>query len=218
MKRLWFIAILAVSASACVEGNNAVQLLSAVPQAAESCSPENVARTSGRLNYDANLSYVITFGLFSPIPDDTSQSPAAFYAEEVVYNYESKNPKITFTEESLPIYFVVPAGAQPGNSWLAINLIGSEARKKLDPAVPTAPDFMTLLATIKVKGKLPTGKEVETNSVTFPIDIARAGGCATGTVPLVVNDSGKSLGPCAYAGQDQYFSDFACVTPGSDGG
>ncbi|HVG64084.1 MAG TPA: hypothetical protein VNA24_36310 [Hyalangium sp.] len=213
MKRLWFIAILAASASACVEGNNPVQLLSAVPQGPESCTPEDIALTSGRLNYDASLGYIITFGLFSPITEDTtgaSTSPAAFYAEEIVYNYESRPAPLPFIEESLPIYFVVPVGAQPGDSWLQVNLIGSEARKKLDGAVPPAPDFMTLLTTIKIKGKLPSGKEVETNEVTFPIDITRAGGCGSG-VPTVLNDQGKPLGPCAFAGQDEFLTGFECV-------
>jgi hypothetical protein len=213
MKRLWFIAILAASAPACVEGNNAVQLLNATPQGAESCTPEEVSLTSGLLNYDASPAYRITFGLFSPITDDstgTSSSPAAFYADEIVYNYESMNPKVPFTEESRPIYFVVPTGAQPGENWLALNLIGTEARKKLDGAVPSAPDFMTLLATIKIKGKLPSGKQVETNEVTFPINITRAGGCSSG-VPTVLNEQGEPLGPCAFAGQDQFLTGFACV-------
>jgi hypothetical protein len=213
MKRLWFIAILAASASACVEGNNAVQLLNANPQGAQSCTPEEIALASGRLNYDASPAYRITFGLFSPITEDktgATTTPAAFYAQEIVYNYESKNPKIPFTEERLPIYFVVPTGAQPGDTWIALNLIGSEARKKLDGAVPSAPDFMTLLATIKLKGKLPSGKEVETNEVTFPIDITRAGGCSAG-VPTVLTESGEPLGPCAFAGQDHFLTSFACV-------
>jgi hypothetical protein len=214
MKRLWFIAILAASASACVEGNNPVQLLSAIPQEADSCTPGDVALTSGLLNFNARTSYTITFSLFSPITGETNEqaSPAAFYAQEIVYNYESRNPTIPFTEESLPIYFVVPAGAQPGDSWLAVNLIGTEARKKLEGAVPTVPDIMTLLATIKVRGKLPSGKEVETNEVTFPIEITRARGCGAGTVPVVVDDEGKPVeGGCAFAGQDEFFNSFGCL-------
>jgi hypothetical protein len=216
MKRLWFIAILAASASACVEGNNPVQLLSAIPQGIEDCTPGDVALTSGRLNFNASTSYIITFSLFSPITGDESEqaTPAAFYAEEIVYNYESRNPVVPFSEESLPIYFVVPVGAQPGDSWLAMNLIGSEARKKLESAVPTAPDVMTLLAKIKIRGKLPSGKQVETNEVTYPIDVTRARGCGAGTVAAAVDEEGVSLGQCAYAGQDQFFNVFGCVSTG----
>lgn len=208
MKRLWFIAILAASASACVEGNNPVQLLSAIPQDPESCQPGDIALTQGRLNFNAGKSYVTTFQLFSPIVlEDDQASPAAFYAEEIVYNYEVVTPRISFTEESLPIYFVVPAGAQPGDNWLAMNLIGSQAREKLDAAVPAAPDFITLLATVKVRGKLPSGKEVETNEVTYPIDITRARGCPENFVPVRPAEAP----PCLFPGQDQAFDTFTCV-------
>jgi hypothetical protein len=211
MKRLWFIAILAASASACVEGNNPVQLLNAIPQDPSSCQPGEVALTQGRLNFNAGKAYYTTFELFSPITEsETDQSsPAAFYAEEIVYNYDVATPRvsISFVEESLPIYFVVPVGAQPSDTWLAMNLIGSQAREKLDPAVPAAPDFITLLASIKIRGKLPSGKEVETNEVTFPIDITRARGCPDNFVPVKPADSP----PCLNPGQDQFFDTFTCV-------
>ena len=210
MKRLWFIAILAASASACVEGNNPVQLLSAIPQDPESCEPGDIALIQGRLNFNAGKAYFTTFQLFSPITAETDDvSPAAFYAEEIVYNYEVATPRvsISFSEESLPIYFVVPAGAQPANSWLAMNLIGSQAREKLDAAVPAAPDFITLLASVKVRGKLPSGKGVETNEVTYPIDITRARGCPENFVPVQPAESPS----CLYPGQDQFFDTFTCV-------
>jgi hypothetical protein len=210
MKRLWFIAILAASASACVEGNNPVQLLSAIPRDPESCQPGDVAQIQGLLNFNAGKSYVTTFQLFSPIALESDEaSPAAFYAEEIVYNYDVATPRVSvsFTEESLPIYFVVPVGAQPGDNWLAMNLIGAQAREKLDPVVPAAPDFITLLATVKVKGKLPSGKQVETNEVTYPIDITRARGCAENEVPVRPSDAP----PCLVPGQDQAFDTFTCV-------
>jgi hypothetical protein len=212
MKRLWLIAILVASASACVEGNNPVQLLSAIPQNPESCEPGTVALTHGRLNYAVGTSYVTTFQLFSPIAGDESSqaSPAAFYAEEIIYNYESRNPPVSFTEESLPIYFVVPAGAQPGDSWLAMNLIGSKAREKLNGAVPAAPDSMTLLASIRVRGRFPSGKQVETNEVTYPIELTRAGGCTPPQVPARPAEAP----PCLYPGQDAAFNTYTCVTPG----
>jgi hypothetical protein len=194
MKRSLLIAILAASASACVEGNNPVQLLEAIPKDPKTCEPGNTALIRGRLNYDAGQHYYTTFSLFSPLEAATGSSGVGFYGEEFVYNYTSKNPSVSFKEESLPIYFVVQANTE--GSWVGVDLIGDDARKKLEAAVPAAPDAMTLLVQFKLKGKLASGKTVETNEVTYPIEISRQGGCTTGT-PAAPADS-----PCAFPGQD----------------
>jgi len=209
MKRLWFIAILAACATACVEGNNPVQLLSALPRDPKSCDRGDIALTRGTLNFNAGTGYYITFSLFSPLTSEQDQtSPAGFYAEEVVYSYETRNPKVTLTEESQPIYFVVPAGAEPDDSWIELNLIGTEARKKLEASVPAAPESMTLLSTVKIKGKLPSGKKVETNEVTYPIELTRARGCDANFMPVLADPENA---PCGYPGQDSFFDTFACV-------
>ena len=73
------------------------------------------------------------------------------------------------------------AGADPSASFVVLDLIGTEAAKKLDSLVPTAPDTMTLLTTVKIKGKLASGKTTETNELTYPITLTRAG-CPDGQV------------------------------------
>jgi len=209
MKRLWVIAILAFGASACVEGNNPVQLLSAVPRTLDCKDVEDVALTRGSLNFNAGKSYRIGFQLYSPLStDDDVLTPAGFYAEEILISYDSVGPKISFTDESLPIYFVVPAGADPEESWLEMDLIGTEARKKLETAVPTYPDEMTLFVTLKVKGKLPSGKGAETNEVTYPISISRAARCPDDQVPTYADTEGA---PCGYPGQDAFYNTFGCI-------
>jgi hypothetical protein len=197
MKRLLFIAALAASASACVEGNAPVQLLEARPLDSKSCERGDLAILRGSLNYSVNTHYHITFSLFSPlVAGDDSTSGTGFYAEEVDYKYEAKGVSTTFKEESLPVYFVVNAGAQATDSYFSVDLIGDEARKKLDSVVPSAPDTMTLLVTVKLKGKLASGKAAESNEATFPIEITRGDNtCASGT-PIPVADT-----PC-FPGQD----------------
>lgn len=209
MKRLWFIAILAASAAACVEGNNPVQLLNAIPRDPKSCDRAEIALTRGNLNFNAGTGYYITFSLFSPLTsEEAATSPAGFYGEEIILSYETRNPKITLEEESEPIYFVVPAGAAPDDSWIEMNLIGSMARRTLATAVPAAPESMTLLSTVKIKGRLPSGKEVETNEVTFPIELTRGRGCETNFVPVLANPEDN---PCGHPGQDANFNVFQCV-------
>jgi hypothetical protein len=128
MKRLWFIAILAAGVTACVEGNNPVQLVNAFPLT-DSCDLADKARLRGMLNFNAGTSYNIAFTLYSPLevaPGDNA-SPAGFTAQEIILSYEARNPKVTLNEESEPIYFVVPPGADT-ESYIALNLIGTEAR------------------------------------------------------------------------------------------
>jgi hypothetical protein len=204
MKRLWFIAILAASASACVEGNNPVQLLSAVPFDPESCERSEQAVIRGRLNYAVNSSYVTTFSIFSPVT--TEDVPVAFFCEEIIYNYESQNPKVNFTEETLAIHCAVPPGAAPEESYIGLDLIATDARKKLDGVVPAAPDAMTLLASVRVRGRSAAGKSLETNEVTFPIELSRGNGCGTG-VPDLAN---AAEFPCGYPGQDAFYNRFTC--------
>ncbi|MFL5349444.1 MAG: hypothetical protein ACJ8AT_31985 [Hyalangium sp.] len=185
MKRLLFIATLAASASACVNGNNPVQLLDARPVDSKTCERSEKAILRGSLNYNVNTHYITTFSVFSPLTENTtSGSGTGFYGEEVDLSYTAKKVTTTFTDESLPILYVVPAGAQPGDSFFTVDLIGDEARKKLEAVVPSEPDSMTLLVTIKLKGKLASGKAAETNEVTFPIEITRGASCPPNQTPM----------------------------------
>jgi hypothetical protein len=186
MKRLLFIAALAALAPACVEGINPVQLVRA-RQVDKTCSKpvaDAADRLAGFLDYSLSNQYVVALGLFSPLdPDAQTTTGTGFVGEEIVYNYESQGVKSTFKEESRPIYFAVSAGADPQESFVILDLIGTEAVKKLDSLVPTAPDTMTLLATVKLKGKLASGKSTETNELTYPITLTR-GGCPEGKTPV----------------------------------
>jgi hypothetical protein len=180
------IAALAALAPACVEGIQPVQLVRARPvdPACGKPTSESADIIAGYLDYAIGNQYIVALGLFSPLdPDQQTATGTGFVAEEIVYNYESQGVKATFKEESRPIYFAVPAGAQPDDSFLILSLIGTEANKKLESLVPTAPDSMVLLSTVKIKGKLASGKSTETNELTFPIELTR-GGCPEGKIPV----------------------------------
>lgn len=196
MKRLLFIAALAASASACVEGNNPVQILEARPLDPKTCDRGTLAILRGTLNYNINTHYQTTFSLFSPLSEGDGTTGTGFYAEEVDYKYEAKGVSTSFKDESLPVYFVVNAGAQATDSYFTVDLIGDEARKKLDSVVPEDPDQMTLLVSIRLKGKLASGKAAETNEITFPIQISRGVSCPSGQTPGPDTES-----PC-FPGQD----------------
>jgi hypothetical protein len=184
MKRLLFIAALAASATACVEGINPVQLVRA-RQVDKSCGKASDTLgdpLSGSLDYSLSNQYILALGIFSPLESDQQTTGTGFIAEEIIYNYESQGVKATFKEESQPIYFAVSGGSDPADSYIILNLIGTEAVKKLDSLVPTYPDTMTLLSTVKLKGRLASGRGVETNELTYPISLTR-GVCPEGKTP-----------------------------------
>jgi hypothetical protein len=207
MKRLLLIAALAAGAVSCVEGNRAVQILQANVLGADCSAGES--QLNGTLNYDISNAYLASFTIFSPVLEqDTNRLD--FFGNEIVLNYEARLrdpalPTPTFTEEAIPVHLVVAAGET--DSTVVVNLIGDKARAKLEGTVPTAPEVMTLLVSMKIKGEMSSGSSVETNEVTFPISISRRGGaCAAGKVTTPKED-----GPCANPGQDG--RGFTCEDP-----
>ncbi len=193
MKRLLLIAMLTAAASACVEGTRPAQILSANVIDPATCDAGE-AQLNGTLNYDLTTQYLAGFTLASPLQgEETLRND--FYGKELVLNYESKNPSINFNEEVLPIYLVVLGGSD--NNFVTLPLLGTAAQSKLDGAVPTLPDIMTLLVSLKIKGNLSSGNAAETNEVTFPLQVARGGACGAGQVPVPVEP-----GPCSNPGQD----------------
>ncbi|MDY7228467.1 hypothetical protein [Hyalangium rubrum] len=205
MKRLMLIAALAASASACVEGNRPVQLLEARPlDPTSDCEPGGPV-LNGRLNFDISQQYRMAFTLASPL-GDTSGASLDFYGEEIILSYEARNPSVSLKEERRPIYLVVQ-GADD-DSTVEVNLIGDEARPRLETSVPSSPEAMTLLVSMKIAGKLSSGASVETNEVKFPIVISREGNpCAAGEVPTL----GEGNAACFNPGQDGQA--FTCQTP-----
>jgi len=202
MKRLLLVAALAASAVSCVEGNRAVQLLQANKMGAD-CAPSE-ALINGNLNYDVSTNYLANFTLFSPVSEQSSSNRLDFFGREIVLNYESRNPSTSFTEEVIPIYLVVPAGTTDTN--VIVPMIGDKARAKLEGAVPTFPDVMTLLVSMRLKGEMSSGSSVETNEVIFPIQISRAGSrCVAGQ--RVVPPEGA----CANPGQNGQEQAYTCA-------
>ncbi|HEX8704514.1 MAG TPA: hypothetical protein VF815_37125 [Myxococcaceae bacterium] len=201
MKRLLLSAVLAASSVSCVEGNRAVQILQANELGADCSAGEAVL--NGFLNYDLSNAYLANFSIFSPV-QATGNNRLDFFGQEIVLNYESENPSVNFTEEAIPVHLVVSAGETDSN--VVVNLIGDKARARLENAVPTFPDVMTLLASMRIRGEMSSGSSVETNEVTFPIQITRAGSpCPAGKVLT------PEEGTCSNPGQNG--QSYTCEDP-----
>lgn len=196
MKRLLISALLVTSGTACVEANRPVQLLGAGPLDPGTCAlaSETAELYAGELNFNLGKQYTVAFKFFSPLSTEADDRRTDFYAEEIVLRYESINPDVTFKEESKLIYAVV----QPETDGIIrVDLIGNEARKTLETSIPPAPGVMTLLPYVRLKGRLSSGGEVETNEVRFPIDVFRGESCPENTEPVAPPDA-----PCGFPGQD----------------
>jgi hypothetical protein len=202
MKRLLLVAALAASAVSCVEGNRAVQLLEAT-QVAVNCEAGDPV-LNGSLNFDVSTNYVAGFTLFSPVTEQDSSNRLDFFGREIVLNYESRNPSTSFTEEVVPIYLVVPAGTTEGS--VAVRMIGDKARAKLEGLVPSFPDKMTLLVSVRIRGEMSSGAAVETNEAVFPIQLTRGGSKCTAGQRAVPSEAGA----CANPGQDGQEQSYTC--------
>lgn len=220
MKRLFLTAALALGAAGCANDLRPIQVRNAAPLD-ESCTTKDVSIYAGSLDIALaelgvpveNLRYILSFNVASQLePESTevSSNPVSdptrnnFNVEEIELNYTSQ-PAHTFATESVPAFFVIPAGAQ--DSQLNISLVSPKALQAAKDLVDSTGASVTLIATFKLKGHLVSGQSAESNPVSFPITIfnSKFPGCPSGQT---LTASGPCGGP---GGQDG--APLSCETP-----
>ncbi len=184
MKRLMVIAALAVAPLACVnhQGDASVRFLGAVALRSESgrCVPVSDAYTTeGFIDLAAGTNYLLGMAVeTNTYQQDISIGGEIFADEglgditltELVYTYASSDPSLSLPEEDrVPIYAVFRPQTDPEESYILFDGFGPEAYNRVRAWMASNRSQVTVLSTIKARGYLSGGQNVESNIFTFPI-------------------------------------------------
>lgn len=177
-------------------------------------SKPSVAQYSGSLNVGLSNRYYMILTLDSLLQDPAGAPNSTPGSNTTVLN----EVQLTYTavagpigtpvgfpgSETATISFAIKAASS--DNLVLVDLIGPLAKQAL-LSVPTASydEYFTLKVEVEFRGQTLAGTAVQSNSVTFPIDIYNVGNPCT--APLVL----KASGPCGNTGQDG--SALVCCTP-----
>jgi hypothetical protein len=114
---------------------------------------------------------------------DLDPQTKTFYIDQVSYTYASSPapPLVGLTAEIVPV--LVPVIGDPTS--ILMPMVGPKAAAAL-PTLMQKGDQKRLLVTFELRGREGgSGGRITTGPVTFPIEMARTGDCATGTAPVL---------------------------------
>lgn len=127
---------------------------------------------------------------------------------EIIYSYEVIGDVTVDLpadeEDRVPVYSVFRPQTSPDESYIFVRGFGPQAFEALNAPTLNLTSPVTVLSTIKGRGRLSGGQVVETNEITFPIAVSRT------SVPPCTGDQVLS-GTCGIAGQD--VPRLECVDP-----
>lgn len=192
----------------CVSNDSSIHLLNSFPYQSTlsngACQAATVGITSGSLDISGNTNYLLQFQMestFQQLSTSISgETPFAvpqrndWVANQIAYSYTTVpalNPPLP--AEQLPLYFRLPAGAT-STSFIGLDMITLSVAQRLVSSVRVG-DLLQLNITIQLLGALASGEKVNTNKVTYSIEVYNTGfpGCAAG-------DRRVPSGPCATPG------------------
>lgn len=211
MKQLFLVAALAAGAVGCADDLRPIQIREAQPLD-ESCSPEDKGQYAGSLDLaaldngasTANFGYIMNFTVASALqPQEVAVGGSTvadearnnFIIQEIEYTFESTPPR-TIAPERVPAYGIIPVGSE--NSNINIVLTPPRALEAMRELVDSTGAPATLLTTFRLKGKLASGTETESDEATFPITIYNSG--IVCQAPAVLEFSGPCQGPSGVDG------------------
>jgi hypothetical protein len=212
MKRLMMIAALVASSVGCVanQGDSPIRFLGTreLTTGSDSCSLGDRQRTSGQLDISSGNSYLLGLSVeTNTVQQETRVNgiPVSgpglsdITLTEVILTYDSETNLPLPKEERLP-YYAVFRPQSSGDSFVLFYILGPKALTVLQDNVE---DPVTVFATVKARGRMSGGQIIETNEITFPINVfssgfdAEAGACFdTALSPVTIQ------GPCGNYGQD----------------
>ena len=225
MKRVMAIAALALAPLGCVanQGDAPIRFLGARAlefEEGQGCrASEDFFINEGSLDISGGQTYLLALS----VETNTFQQPITIGQEpfsgeglgditlnEIVYSYEFQplldSGAVSLTlpadeEDRIAYYGVFRPETDPEESYTFVRALGPQALAALRTAI-TPGTGVTVLTTIKGRGKLSGGQTVESNEFTFPVTVYATGltYCPAGQIPA---------GTCGIPGQDVA----GCFTP-----
>jgi hypothetical protein len=210
MKRLMMIAALVASSVGCVsnQGDAPIRFLGTreLTPGSDSCSLGDRQRTSGQLDISSGNSYLLGLSIeTNTVQQETRVNgiPVSgpglsdITLTEIILSYETDASVALPTEERLP-YYAVFRPQSSGDSFALFYILGPKA---LEALVDSVDDPVTVFVTVKGRGRMSGGQVVETNEITFPINLINSGfdpesGTCFDGQPVNIE------GPCGNYGQD----------------
>lgn len=214
-KLLLVLPLVAAASSGCVSSDSPIVVLNNHVVDA-SCSIDNTLSISqGSLDLSVGVGYIGRFAVESnlqPITVEVGSDTVAgadqndFVVERIDISYSNPLGGAVPPAVTIPLHFVIRAGARAQNTNMGIDLLPANARASLAGVGATG---TIVVATFTVTGSLRSGRTFTSNDVNFPIEVFESGfsGCGAGQT-LELN------GPCGSIGaQDGTFPLCIATTP-----
>ncbi len=214
MKRLMMIAALAASSVGCVanQGDAPIRFLGTreLTTGSDSCSLGDRQRTAGQLDISSGNSYLLGLSIeTNTVQQETrvngipvaGQGLSDITLSEIILAYDSEPTLPLPKEERLP-YYAVFRPQSSGDSFAIFSILGPKALAVLQESVSSdAP--VTVFATLKGRGRMSGGQVIETNEITFPINVGSSDYDPTSATCLDTTlVPTTTQGPCGNYGQD----------------
>ncbi|AGC47630.1 putative lipoprotein [Myxococcus stipitatus DSM 14675] len=174
MKPIYLIALLALGSVSCVDDYPKLQILQSTPPDSSCTIPDNRQLLNGSLNLalagNYQMGLIVTSNVLetpivvgAPLTDPDGN---AIYVTELDLSYRTE-PELNIPSATVPIHGTFRAA---GNGAMLLNIFTLDALQALRSATGGA-NFVETLVTLKVRGKMLDGSKVETNTITYSVQV-----------------------------------------------
>lgn len=215
------LAALLLLATSCTPQQHSLIITSTYPMPTTcAVSKPSVSQYAGYLNAGMTGAYYLIIGvdsLFEKI--ELAEGGNIAMLNQIALRYSTQAGPVGAPiggfpeEETINASISVPPAS--ADNMIGLDIIGPLAKQALLSVPATSPnEYFTLKVEIRLKGQLLSGGLVQTNSITYPLQVYSVP--RTCTAPQVV----RALGPCGNTGQDgsdrlELPASSACCTPDS---
>ncbi|WP_342375743.1 hypothetical protein NVS55_31240 [Myxococcus stipitatus] len=175
MKPIYLIALLALSSVSCVDDYPKLQILQSSPPEPSCTVPDDRQLLNGSLNLALASNYRLGLIMTSNVRTATiavggepltDPDGNAIYVTELDLSYRTQ-PELNIPSATVPIY---GSFRGEGNGVMLLSLFTTDALQALHTATQGA-NIVDALVTLKVRGKMLDGTKMETNEITYSVQV-----------------------------------------------